>query len=858
MFDNVLLVTSGDGLSMQHLKELEESGLPSGFLIENRTTPAGLFGPMVKVIEIHKLADEPSKDGESIILEELGGRNLVIVDEGHKGTGSEAKAWKTKQRTLSEDGFLLEYSATFSQAIGAASRKLQEDLLSEYGKAIAFDYSYAHFYGDGYGKNFRVLNLQRARARQAHELMLGGLLVYYSQLELYRNHEAHFREFKIERPLWVLLGTSVSRKKGDKSLAAETERTDVAEVLAFIRAFLEDPEWAQETIGRLVSGESGHRDEETGEDLFARHLELLKRSRPAELYRSLQQSVFHGRGALELWEIRGAEGEIGLRVSTAAGTRQPFFGVINIGDVPDFRKHIKDKLGLEVQEEHFAGSLFGEVDQPASAVNVLIGAKKFIEGWSSWRVSSMGLMNVGKGEGSQVMQLFGRGVRLKGREMSLKRSEACRDISEDAKKLNQSLETLYIFGWNADYVERFREMLTREDIGRHEFRVKVARMKPWPNRVLNVPVPKAGFDLESLTWELEPGQSEVTMDLTPRMAALWSASKDDVHTAGDSSVREVCLGDDDLLGLVDLDRVYADLLEHKRKANGNVFVSRAVMEPVLKSCRVTLREEDSRDPAYVQSVASRAVIAYFDDWVRRREREAEFESSEPGWLARDAAGFEEYTVRVKEGRFLREIERLLKKQPLQPGQADDILPRLHWDRSLYNPVLAVGGKEWAENVAVQPPPLSGDERRLLEDLKGFWQKNHNKEQYRGLDIYVLRNLPGQGIGLFSRSGFYPDFVVWLKNRGTAAIHVRFLDPHGLHHDGLSGTKPKFDALRKLAEFSVRDDFRSKSISLDGYILSRTKLEHIVDRGDRQWSDIEREYPVVRQEADYIRRVLDVP
>ena len=34
----------------------------------------------------------------------------------------------------------------------------------------------------------------------------------------------------------------------------------------------------------------------------------------------------------------------------------------------------------------------------------------------------MGLMNVGKGEGAQIIQLFGRGVRLKGYDMSLKRS----------------------------------------------------------------------------------------------------------------------------------------------------------------------------------------------------------------------------------------------------------------------------------------------------------------------------------------------------------------------------------------------------------------------------------------------------
>ena len=38
-----------------------------------------------------------------------------------------------------------------------------------------------------------------------------------------------------------------------------------------------------------------------------------------------------------------------------------------------------------------------------------------MEGWNSWRVSNMGLLNIGRNEGSEIIQLFGRGVRLRGR-----------------------------------------------------------------------------------------------------------------------------------------------------------------------------------------------------------------------------------------------------------------------------------------------------------------------------------------------------------------------------------------------------------------------------------------------------------
>jgi len=67
-------------------------------------------------------------------------------------------------------------------------------------------------------------------------------------------------------------------------------------------------------------------------------------------------------------------------------------------------------------------SLFDKIKNPSSTINILIGAKKFIEGWDTWRVSTMGLLNIGTSEGPQIIQLFGRGIRLKGKDMSLQRS----------------------------------------------------------------------------------------------------------------------------------------------------------------------------------------------------------------------------------------------------------------------------------------------------------------------------------------------------------------------------------------------------------------------------------------------------
>ena len=124
-----------------------------------------------------------------------------------------------------------------------------------------------------------------------------------------------------------------------------------------------------------------------------------------------------------------------------------------------------------------AGSLFEDIKKPGSGIRILAGAKKFTEGWSSWRVSAMGLMNVGKKEGSEIIQLFGCGVRLKGYKFKLKRTSALDALDfqgDDVPRKHPDhialLETLNIFGIKSDYMKEFEEYLEAEGVGDDERR----------------------------------------------------------------------------------------------------------------------------------------------------------------------------------------------------------------------------------------------------------------------------------------------------------------------------------------------------------------------------------------------------
>src|SRR5690625_6183019 len=90
----------------------------------------------------------------------------------------------------------------------------------------------------------------------------------------------------------------------------------------------------------------------------------------------------------------------------------------------------------------------------------------------------MGLMNIGKSEGPQIIQLFGRGVRLLGKDRSLMRSSAMTNISKPENI--ELLETLQIFGLQANYMEQFRKYLKEEGIDTEE-RVQINLKVQFPN-----------------------------------------------------------------------------------------------------------------------------------------------------------------------------------------------------------------------------------------------------------------------------------------------------------------------------------------------------------------------------------------
>jgi len=447
--NRIILLTPNEGLSQQHLREFEAAGMLAELF--NKDGPGLFTGQAVEIIDIHKLKDEMGD--KTVAVEAFEGNNLVLIDEGHRGASSGAEgAWMKFRNALCEKGFSFEYSATFGQAV-----KGSKALTALYAKSILFDYSYKYFYDDGFGKDYQILNLDEETQHHHLELyMVACLLSFYQQQRLYRERGGTFQAFNIEKPLWIFVGGSVTATLGKK------DASDIIQILQFLARYVADRAGSIQRIEHVLNQGLVTA---TGRNLFAGRFTYLNTSglSAAQVFDETLALVFNasGGGHLSIENLKGATGEVALRL----GAENDPFGVINVGDDAKLVK-LCEENGLATGELEFSGSLFHEINTPLSKVNLLIGSKKFTEG-SSWRVSTMGLMNVGKGEGAQIIQLFGRGVRLKGYgdPWSLKRTGKVQlpDGVERPKYIG-ALETLGIFGIHADYMAQFRDFLKEEGL----------------------------------------------------------------------------------------------------------------------------------------------------------------------------------------------------------------------------------------------------------------------------------------------------------------------------------------------------------------------------------------------------------
>jgi len=887
-YDNILLITPNEGLSEQHMEKMKSSKVPSEHLIydSNNVSSIEYKGDPIKVVEITKFTEKKTGEGVKIELEWLGSNNLVFADEAHKGSSGDK--WINHRKYLSRDGFMFDYSATFGQALNEINPK--HELLQTYAKSIAFDYSYKYFYKDGFGKDYRILNLDEKEFSDElmDTLLLGNTLSFYEQYKVFNDKEDLKDIYNIEKPLWVFVGNTVDPKKTKSKLGKYEEKaiSDVLRVLTFIHKFVNNKEWAIDTIENILSGNSGILNK-SGEDIFAKtypetKFPFLRRKGynwdSEEIYKWIRKSIFHATGPmkLHLTDLKKAEGEIGLSFGSG---RKNYFGVINIGNDKAFLKTIRDEHEEDffvVEEDEFSPSLFGELGKSDSQVNLLLGAKKFIEGWDSWRVSTMGLINMGRSRGPQVIQLFGRGVRLKGYENSLKRSSHIKDV--DHPTYLPVLETLNVFGVRAKYMEEFRNYLEKEDVPieqtiEYELPLKIDSKIKREETELVVPRVEESKTFESeffFKLRKDSDVTKITRDFMKTKVSTTFSPELDEDEISDELERSEKHISPQYLDLLNWNKIRAEILEYKREKDmTNIIISKDSLKKILHPdkegnyCYDLFVHKEKINPNNLNNldVLEKYAIRILKEYVRRyynlKERQWEQENMTYYQLTpNDPNFFEKYVIGIDETdleRFEEVIEILEDDENIDQvyGNFNTILENVYIDKHLYQPLLAEH-----DDISITPQPINPGEKDFIEDLKNYLIANQNKIEENDSDIYILRNLPhGKGICFFESHGFYPDFIIWIKREDFQ--HLLFVDPHGFgHFDELDQEKIQLRKRIKCLQKELQDRTENE-VKLDSYMVSVTKFDKVKYRVEaRDKSELEEKNVFfMEDDPNYIEKIM---
>lgn len=862
--DNILLITPNASLSEQHLEELQKSGIGVSIFSESNQSDE------IKILEITKLTETKKGKGKSVEASSFEGNNLVFVDEGHKGfSGS---AWKKLRDKISEIGFTFEYSATFDEAIGPSKNI---ELLEEYSKSIIMDYSYRYFYEDGFGKKFTVMNLKEGKYKKRNLIFTLNLLSYYQQLGFYNDNCEKIKPFNFEKPLWIFVGSSVISNKKNGRTDKQT-LSDVQTVVRYINEFLQNKDEFINLIEKIIKDEIKFEGKDGYVVYPSDGLEYIKSSSAEKIYNGIIKQVFQSNssGNLELVDIKNSEGEIGLKLATS----ERYFGLVFIGDTASFKEGIKIELekgkirGIVFSEEHLLNSLFYGITTSESAVNILIGAKKFIEGWDCYRVSSMGLLNIGRSKGSQIMQLFGRGVRLYGYKKLMKRSEFVNlEYSKEIAKFEKMkkevelgiLETLKIFGIKAEYVKKFEEELHKQDI------------YPPVSIPLRIKTNKEFLSQELIIPKIETEKyDELVMlkkDDNLYIPSLDTTSKFEIGVSGSENMQEVKVDTmsknlRDFQEYINWDELYFELLQYKNERNfTNLYIEKNILKDIINNFNFSIKVDRDFDFYNFSdySIVQKWALALFKKYIKSfyiKHRDYWYNENLGVGLVREKNElFQDYTVEIEKKpdnlKLIDEIDKLIKKgDKIYKGERTK-LPTVYFDRHLYQPLIV------DENQAVKssPPPLNTSEKIFIENLKEYFRTHKNDDLVKENRFFILRNVSKSGIGFFiEETNFYPDFIIWILCEDSQKIV--FVDPHGLYHNERSFDAPKIKFAQKIKDIEkkMNGKYRKKSLKLFSFIIHHKDFNDVkkfwTDKNVKE-GDFYNNNVLFQQDSYYIKKLF---
>ncbi len=849
--NKIIILSPNETMSHQHLDELKLSSIPAE-IFQKDMFSANIKSNVV-IIDMNKLKEEGKI--KTVSIDSFEQNNLVLVDEAHRGLNGDV--WYDYRNRLSNNGgFSFEYSATFKQSLQTInqSRDGNKDIYEEYCKSIIMDYSYRYFYNDGYGKEYRIYNLKaEIDKEQKYLYLVGCLLSFYQQIKLYELYKQEFSDFHIEKPLLVFVGNRVT------ATTAKAELTDIEEIIQFIDDFVNKKSRSINAIKSVIEEDTGLMDS-YGKELFSENFNGIKyildtnSPDPGFIYQDILRIVFNSdtisdSPRLHLENIKQVNGEIALRI----GNDGNYFGVISIGDSSSLIKNCELKKIVSKTEEFVTESLFRSINNKNSNINILIGSRKFAEGWNSWRVSTMGLINFAKGEGSQAIQLFGRGVRLHGYNKCLKRSNKIYNLPVAIPEYFYLLETLTIFGVKAQYMEDFKSFLEIENLhintNIYEYKIPVVNRFPLvKDRHLKILKVKDGIsfrkqskgiilDIPDKSFFDYLVKNKISIDCRSKVQTFESeASISSLKSETEKNYLNL-----KYLPLLNYDRMFEELVQYKNeKLYHNIIIQKDKLIEILSNndwYSFIIPKAHLEIDVYekIESVTDFCIIvlkSYLDKFYKFEKSKWEADLIEYKEIEENDNNFvKEYSIRYyapEQGakscidelnNFTNAVSMFLKKYNKIPNYSVNSFSKsliaFDFEKHLYSPLIAF--KPNGMDLQITPVSLNSGEKEFVDLLKEYIDTN--VDLFKDKFVYLIRNKSKDGIGFFEAGNFYPDYILWIDT--IEVQYITFIDPKGLLYFNSTDPKIEFYKTIKNIETKLSGTYNGKTIVLNSFIMSST-------------------------------------
>jgi superfamily II DNA or RNA helicase len=728
----------------------------------------------------------------------------LFVDEAHKG-GEKESSRQQYYKILSSNGFLFNFSATFTEVLDKAT--------------TCYNLKLSRYISKGYGKHLKLANStfdnfekEKFENEDRKKIILKSLILF-TVLKKYREKIKEVNPDLYHEPLLTTLTNEVNTKNAElkvffRELAAIAKEDYDVSILDKIkdelrREFNEDRDFYYEDDGLDVD--------------FIEEIDDVNKS-------DILKYVFNADkpGTIEVTGIEGNQKELAFSLTSSSKD----FACIVIGDISKWKNN-------ELEDYYYNKDILKEsyldnIEDEDNNINILLGSRVFTEGWDTNRLNIVNYINIGVSSDSQkyILQSIGRGLRIEPITHQRKRLDYIdneikteEDLLEISKnKLNKPLETLFIFSTNRNAIDAIIRGLEKEKDDYLEIE-GIEENESLKSKERLIPIFKKTDKRISEPYSIAKKEYVRLKKYVENNLKLIP-----IYTYNQVKFKDI---------------IYSKILNHENIEDNSMFEKGAGMSelPLIELLKDVSNYFNKKQKEFDKFEIENGEIKHFNRISANIEEKYVDEIEES--LQESLKAKEDYLAEKNKDVVNETALKYTKKDMTQEVTVEGGKLKISsgFINHYYNPIVYSSEKsiiQYFKNIITVESEIHflNELSKELEKKNNIFEKfdwwGFSKVQEREDDIYIP---------YFDRQGnkgyrkFYPDFIFWLKKENE--YKIVFVDPKGIDI-GIRNAKNKIDGYKKHLE-DVSFDYNGQQVENKLYLFNPNMPINFEDYKD-YWSN----------------------